>query len=318
MTPPGWYLLIHQLPTKPIYLRASIGERLARLGALALKNSVYVLPRHPARLEDLERIVEEAKASGGEAYVASAEHRRGHLDGGARPQVSRGAGRGLRRARGRGPGCRGLHDARPPGAAPEEALRDRGDRFLRRRRPKRSRRRCSRPWRGARRRSGTDARSALKGRVWATRRGVQIDRIASAWLIRRFIDPAARFRFIDPKAERAPGELRFDMVGGDFTHEGDACTFETLARTIRRPDPALRQIAEIVHDIDIKDGKFGRADAPGIQQIDPRHRPRLPRRRGPARARVRALRRSLRVVSPDRPPRAAVSPSRSKNRRSNP
>lgn len=105
------------------------------------------------------------------------------------------------------------------------------------------------------------------GRVWATRRGLHVDRIASAWLIRRFIDPQAQFRFIDSKEEKIPGEVRFDMVGGDFTHEGDACTFETLVRVAARPDPALRQIAEIVHDIDLKDGKFNRPDAAGIQQI---------------------------------------------------
>jgi len=71
----------------------------------------------------------------------------------------------------------------------------------------------------------------LMGRTWVTRRGIQVDRIASAWLIRRFVDPNARFRFIDPHDEEAgPGELRFDMVGGDFTHEEDRCTFETLVR----------------------------------------------------------------------------------------
>src|SRR5207249_3027722 len=88
-------------------------------------------------------------------------------------------------------------------------------------------------------------------KTWVTRRGVHIDRIASAWLIRKFIDPEARFRFIDPTDERKPGELRFDMVGGDFTHDGDACTFETLVRIIRNPDPGLRHVAEIVHDIDL-------------------------------------------------------------------
>jgi hypothetical protein len=113
----------------------------------------------------------------------------------------------------------------------------------------------------------TPAPGLLANRTWVTRKGVQVDRIASAWLIRRFIDPDAEFRFIDPKEERRPDELRFDMVGGDFTHEGDGCTFETLVRRLGSPDPALRHVAEIVHDIDIKDRKFGRTDAPGIQQV---------------------------------------------------
>src|SRR5262249_21624607 len=76
----------------------------------------------------------------------------------------------------------------------------------------------------------------LAGRTWATRRGVHIDRIASAWLIRRFIDPKARFQFIDPKEPPRAGELRFDIVGGDFSHEGDGCTFETLLSRMRLAD----------------------------------------------------------------------------------
>jgi hypothetical protein len=108
---------------------------------------------------------------------------------------------------------------------------------------------------------------SLLGRVWTTRRGVQIDRIASAWLIRRFLDPKARFRFVEPGAERESGELRFDMPGGDFTHEGDNCTFETLLGRVAAPDRALREIAEVVHAIDIKDGKFDRPDAAGIERV---------------------------------------------------
>ncbi|MFY9550731.1 MAG: chromate resistance protein ChrB domain-containing protein [Thermoanaerobaculia bacterium] len=108
---------------------------------------------------------------------------------------------------------------------------------------------------------------SLIGRIWVTRRGVQIDRIASAWLIRRFLDPKARFRFIDPGEQRKPGELRFDMPGGDFTHEGDNCTFETLVARVAKPDRALREIAQIVHAIDLKDDKFERAEAPGIERI---------------------------------------------------
>ena len=104
--------------------------------------------------------------------------------------------------------------------------------------------------------------------TWVTRRGVHVDRIASAWLIRRFIDAAARFRFADSHSPAAsPGEVRFDTVGGEFTHEGDRCTFETLVARIGLADPAVSQIAEIVHDIDLKDAKFGRAEAAGIEQL---------------------------------------------------
>ncbi len=101
-----------------------------------------------------------------------------------------------------------------------------------------------------------------------TRKGIQVDRIASAWLIRRFVDVRARFRFIDPKRETArAGEIAFDMVGGDFTHEADRCTFETLRRRAGVKDPAIAPIAQIVHEIDLKDGKFGRPETRGIERI---------------------------------------------------
>ena len=108
----------------------------------------------------------------------------------------------------------------------------------------------------------------LHGRTWVTRTGVHVDRIASAWLIRRFIDPEARFKFVPAKGY-APdtGELRFDMFEAEFTHEGDRCTFEALLSRTGLSDPALSAIGEIVHDIDLKDEKFGREEAAGIRTL---------------------------------------------------
>jgi hypothetical protein len=97
---------------------------------------------------------------------------------------------------------------------------------------------------------------------------VFVDRIASAWLIRRFIDPAARFKFVAPEGyQPRRGELRFDMFGGEHTHEGDRCTFETLLRRFRLRDAALRAIGEVVHDIDFKEAAFGRTEATGIERL---------------------------------------------------
>ncbi|WP_448192985.1 chromate resistance protein ChrB domain-containing protein [Azospirillum sp. sgz301742] len=108
----------------------------------------------------------------------------------------------------------------------------------------------------------------LKGRTWVTRRGVLVDRIASAWLIRRFIDPEPRFKFVPDKGYiPEPGELRFDMFEAEFTHEGDHCTLEVLLAKLVRPERALQAIAEIVHDIDLKDGKFQREEAAGIRTL---------------------------------------------------
>ena len=110
--------------------------------------------------------------------------------------------------------------------------------------------------------------SEFKGRTWVTREGVYVDRIACCWLIRRFIDAQATFRFV-PGAGYVPnpGELRFDMFEGEITHEGDRCSFEVLLARAGISDPALQAIAEIVHDIDLKDGKFGREEAAGLASL---------------------------------------------------
>ena len=108
----------------------------------------------------------------------------------------------------------------------------------------------------------------MSGRTWVTRRGARVDRIASSWLIRRFVDPEARFKFVDPEGyQPEPGELRFDMFEGEFTHEGERCTFETLVRRFGLTDPALRAISEIVHDIDLKEERFGRAETAGVASM---------------------------------------------------
>jgi len=100
--------------------------------------------------------------------------------------------------------------------------------------------------------------------TWITRPDVHVDRIASAWLIKRFIDPKARFAF----GTAREGAVSFDMFDGEYTHEGDRCTFETLLyRFGLEQDDALRAIAELVHDVDVKDGKFGREETPGFQRM---------------------------------------------------
>jgi hypothetical protein len=92
--------------------------------------------------------------------------------------------------------------------------------------------------------------------------------MASAWLIRRFVDPNARFKFVLAKGYRPQSdEIRFDMYEAEFTHEGDRCTFEVLIERLGLSDPGFGPIAEIVHDIDLKDGKFAREETPGIDRI---------------------------------------------------
>ena len=115
--------------------------------------------------------------------------------------------------------------------------------------------------------SSSPVKAVPREAVWVTRRGILVDRMASAWLIRRFIDPAARFRFVDPRNHRLePGELRFDMFEAEFTHEGDLCTFEVLLSRFGLTSPALRSIGEMVHDVDLKDSKFARPETPGFER----------------------------------------------------
>jgi len=105
--------------------------------------------------------------------------------------------------------------------------------------------------------------AALKGRRWVTRPRPHVDRIASAWLIKRFVDPAAEFVFAPP--DQIPADaIPFDMAGVEFGHHGDDCTFETLLRRTGLRDRKLAVLAEIVHEADIKDQKFAREEARGI------------------------------------------------------
>jgi hypothetical protein len=97
---------------------------------------------------------------------------------------------------------------------------------------------------------------------------VRVDRIASAWLIRRFIDDKASFKFVPARGYKPRrGELRFDMFEAEYTHEGDRCTFQTLAGRFTPSDRALEAIGEIIHDIDCKDDLFGRAETPGVARL---------------------------------------------------
>jgi hypothetical protein len=106
------------------------------------------------------------------------------------------------------------------------------------------------------------------GRTWVTRAGVFVDRIACAWLIRRAIDPGANFKFVAARGYKPlAGELRFDMVGGEYTHVGDACSFQTLCARFGITDPALLAVGEVVHDIDCKDEKYARPETQGISGL---------------------------------------------------
>jgi len=276
-----WLLLVHQLPPRPLYLRAQVRRRLSQVGALPLKSSVYVLPDVGDCLEDLQWIAQEATAAGGDASVCRAEFIEGLGDAELKARFQQASEqrfaavqaelqRGLAALRRR----KGAQSA----GAPIDRLQRLIDAatemdFFHSKAAATTRhlmteiRNMLRP---ASKTASPDVakRMDLRRRVWVTRRDPHIDRLATAWLIRRFVDSAARFRFVDASGGAVKrGERSFDMTGADFTHEGDRCSFETMCHRLKLDGDALRHMSEIVHDLDLKDSKFGRPDAAGVQRL---------------------------------------------------
>jgi hypothetical protein len=267
---PRWLILVHRIPPRPLYLRAKMRQRLADAGAIAVKNAVYLLPEGAEALEDLQWIAQEIVAGGGDAHLFHGDFVDGVANDAAVAQfreardadyqaLAEDAAAGdalaptLARLTRRFEEIRAIDFFDAPGrAAAEKALAAVAKRLQKDRKEETKMLR---------------AHPDLRGRTWVTRPGIKIDRMASAWFIRRFVDPKARFRFADPAAPKREGELRFDMVGGDFTHEEDRCTLETLVRRVGLPDKGVRAIAEIVHDLDLKDARYGRAETAGVKLL---------------------------------------------------
>ena len=285
----SWLLLIHQLPAKPAYLRVKIWRRLQDLGAVAVKNAVHALPMNEETQEDFEWLLREIVEGGGEAVVCEARLIDGLSDQEVRALFDQArdadyedVAKDVRALAKSAPQCEAGRDRRAShtGRAVAQTPRASGvHRFLRRHRSRESGGLAQEVVEArlsedeavkdkATIDSGEGAFGTLRDRTWVTRQGVYVDRIASAWLIRRFIDPQARFKFVAGKGYRPQaGELRFDMFEAEFTHEGDKCTFEVLLERGALKDPALRAIAEIIHDIDLKDDKFGRTEVAGIRTL---------------------------------------------------
>ncbi|HUR95304.1 MAG TPA: chromate resistance protein ChrB domain-containing protein [Gemmatimonadales bacterium] len=264
-----WLALIHQIPPKPDYFRVKVRRRLQRIGAVPLKNSVYLLPRRAETREDFEWLAREIQAEGGDATLC----RLSLLTGTTDEEIE-----AMFRAERDADYASVAQDARALGESPSEEaltrLRTRMEETERIDYFRASGRDAAEQAIAAAARSGADEPASdvsvprVRGATWVTRTGIKVDRIASAWLIRRFIDADARFKFVPAKGYRPEaGELRFDMFQGEFTHEADRCTFETLLARFGLTDSALRAIGEIVHDVDCKDGKFGRPEAAGIAPL---------------------------------------------------
>lgn len=269
----GWILLLLSLPPRPSSLRVRAWRRLRGLGAVALRSSAYLLPDSPDRYEQFQWLAQEILRDGGEAtllrvdrienmqhadvvrlfqdarnqdYATLAERYRKLLKG-RRPRLAEELAR-LAREMGR---ISEIDFFEAPGRREAERAREAVE---------------ERTAAGRARSAGAAPPldlAALTGRRWVTRPRPHVDRIASAWLIKRFVDPEAEFVFAPP--DQIPADaIPFDMAGVDFGHQGEDCTFETLLRRTGLRDRKLAILAEIVHEADIKDQKFAREEARGI------------------------------------------------------
>ncbi len=259
-----WLLLMHHLPPQPDYLRVKVRRRLARLGAIQLKPSVYVLPHDDDNREDLHWLRREISADGGEAIVCEATILDGMTDANIRNLFREQTSAEYRRITDEAAGKR--MPSRLRGQL-EEAMRLDFFKAPGRREAARAVGLTEAEMRETETElNATSMRGALPApEVWVTRRGVKVDRMSSAWLIRRYIDKDARFKFVAPDDyEAAPRETQFDMYDGEYTHEGDRCTFEVLAARNNIRDRGVKAMMEIIHDLDMKDGKYGRAECAGV------------------------------------------------------
>jgi hypothetical protein len=288
-----WLLIFYSVPAHPVNARMKIWRKLAKAGAVQLKGAVYVLPASDEHQELFQWIIGEVKALGGDgAFVRTsrvetipnpevralfntqrdAEYRELDkvLDGLERKVQSsrKSAVAGTRQAV-TGPlaAAKKAYDdiqgrdffSSPLGKETDKRIRSLETTLSGLQEPD-----TSKPAPLARK----DLK-AFRHKVWVTRKRPFIDRMATAWLITRFLDPEAKFRFVADAdaAAIAPGEIAFDMQGGEFTHHGDLCTFEVMMRSFGIKDKAVRKIAEIVHDLDLKDDKYGNAAGSGIEEV---------------------------------------------------
>lgn len=276
-------LFMPTIPSKPASVRVKIWRRLQAVGAVGLRGSVYALPNREECVEVFEWVSRELNELGGQAAICEGRF----LDDSTDDDIERrfidarnadyaeiaAAARQLMKKldakRLTAERIAQIGDAHAklvqrfgevtaidflhvPGREAVEGLLDAIARAL--------------PRDGSKAGEPLDVMAKPTGATWVTRTGVHVDRIASSWLIRRFIDPRAQFKFVPAKGYvPRDGELRFDMFDAEFTHVGDRCTFEVLVERMGLRDPALAAIGEIIHDLDLRDDKFGRDETAGVR-----------------------------------------------------
>jgi len=270
----GWILLLYALPTTRSSHRVNLWRRLKKFGALPLKTSAYLLPHNPTHLERFQWLAQQIRDRGGDATLITVSEIE---------NLSTAAIIGLfNEARGADydeviAGVTDLLKQRRKGnafAAELERLRARfseirqidffnssrahdAETLLRRAEGEGSRTKHAAPRLHAR---------DFRGRTWLTRPRPEIDRVGSAWLIRRFIDPKAKFVF-GKTPRKMPSAIPFDLLDVEFTHQGEDCTYETLLKRFGIEDKRARLIGEMIHDADLEEDKFHRTECVGLEQI---------------------------------------------------
>lgn len=269
---PAWLLLTFTLPTKRASQRVEVWRKLQRCGAVLLGNSGYLLPNTPTNQERFEWLATAIRKYAGEASVVKVQS----IDNLSTPQLMERFS--TARAREYQELIRELQklssispQKRPSGRLSRVRARfleiadiDFFNSPLKKRVEELLVRTDASP--GPEGGTAKILPRVYVGRVWVTRPRPGIDRSASAWLIRRFIDKKARFTFATE--ERVPREaVPFDMFHDGFGHRGEDCTFETLQKTFRVRDKKVAVIGQIIHDTDLLDEKFGRKEGFGVDEI---------------------------------------------------
>jgi ribosomal protein S21 len=267
-----WLLLTFTLPAKRASQRVEVWRNLQRYGSVPLGNSGYLLPNSPINQERFEWLAQAIRKYAGEASVVRVQS----IDNLSTPQLV--ARFTEVRARDYRELIRELR--KTPSVAPHKRAFGRMSRLRARFREIVEIDFFSSPLRkrvedllanadappAARERGANVRPKDYVGRLWVTRPRPGIDRSASAWLIRKLIDKKARFTFAQ-EAEVSPHAVPFDMFQGGFGHRGEDCTFETLRKEFHIRDARVTAIGEMVHDADLNDGKFGRKEAFGVEEV---------------------------------------------------
>jgi hypothetical protein len=280
-----WLVLLTTLPPKPTRHRVGVWRKLQRMGAVRLRGAGWILPDTSETTELFQWLVQEIQSVGGEATllrvdrvetmadpeIAALFHKARAIEyqevvQGCR-DILRHLDRYQKNHRRSIPALRGKLDG-----LKRELDRIQSVDYLKAPTGERARalwettaRRLRAAQTGPPAPRGGRHRTFLppRGSTWVTRPRPHIDRIASAWLIKRFCDPEGRFAFADA-ADAARKGVPFDVLGADFGHHGDDCTFETLVKRFAIKDRRIKVIAEIVHEADLHDGKFTRNEAAGV------------------------------------------------------